>query len=135
MTIQHSRSLTIFPGLLWKSLRHAATLSTVVVLTTGVAIAEELDEVTGLIKDTGWTQVRNHCGACHSYSVVTSQRANRDGWLDVIRRMQKSHNFWQLPPETEATLLDYLAENYGPSESKRRRRAQLASELLPKQGS
>ncbi|WP_197685626.1 hypothetical protein [Vreelandella subglaciescola] len=34
--------------------------------------------------------------------------------------MQKTQGLWQFQPEMEATILDYLASNYGPKEDARR---------------
>lgn len=93
--------------------------------------ASEYDPATGLVLQQGWQDVRAHCGGCHSYSVVTNQRANRDGWLNTIRWMQRTQKLWEIPAETETRILDYLAANYGPSESTRPRRAPLAKELMP----
>ena len=92
--------------------------------------AVEIDEVTGLIKNPGWEQVRAHCGGCHSHALVTSQRADRKTWLDIIRWMQETQNLWQFEPQIEAQILDYLAMNYPPSAD--RRRAPIPPSLMPK---
>ena len=91
--------------------------------------AAEIDTVTGLIKGPGWQQVRAHCGGCHSHALVTSQRADRNTWLQMIRWMQDTQNLWQFQPETEAQILDYLVENYPPRAS--RRRAPILRSLMP----
>jgi hypothetical protein len=44
---------------------------------------------------------------------VAQNRADRDGWLQMIRWMQDTQNLWPLG-EAEPVILDYLAENYGP---------------------
>jgi len=93
--------------------------------------AQDVDTDTGLAKAAGWEDVRAHCGSCHSFSLVTNHRASRASWLDMIRWMQRTQNLWELPPETEDTILDYLTENYGPSTS-RGRRAPIPPDLLPK---
>ena len=92
--------------------------------------AAETDQATGLIVKPGWEQVRAHCGGCHSHALVTSQRADRQTWLDVIRWMQATQNLWQFQPETETQILDYLEENYGPQPN--RRRAPIPPGLMPK---
>jgi hypothetical protein len=91
--------------------------------------AESLDEQTGLIKDDGWELVRIHCGGCHSHKLVTSQRADRQTWLDIIRWMQATQNLWQFDPATESGILDYLAKNYPPQPN--RRRAPIPPSLMP----
>ena len=94
-----------------------------------VAFGESVDEATGLIVAPGWEQVRAHCGGCHSHRLVTSQRADRQTWLDIIRWMQETQNLWQFDPQTEAQILDYLADNYPPLAN--RRRAPIPPSLLP----
>ena len=105
------------------------TLAVLLVLPT-LVLAAEIDGPTGLIKNPGWEQVRANCGGCHSHALVTSQRADRNGWLEIIRWMQETQNLWQFEPETEAQILDYLAENYPPDA--KRRRAPIPPHLMPK---
>ena len=93
------------------------------------AIAADFDATTGLIIAPGWENVRAHCGGCHSHALVTQQRADRQTWLDMIRWMQDSQNLWQFQTETEAQILDYLAENYPPQPN--RRRAPIPVSLMP----
>jgi hypothetical protein len=94
-----------------------------------VAADAEIDAATGLVIDTGWNDVRVHCGACHSYALITQQRADRSTWLDRIRWMQETQNLWQFDPATEASILDYLAKNYPPNASQRR--APIPPDLMP----
>ena len=94
------------------------------------AFAAEIDEASGLIVAPGWEAVRAHCGGCHSHALVTQQRADRQTWLNTIRWMQATQNLWQLPAETEAQILDYLAANYPPQAS--RRRAPIPASLMPR---
>lgn len=96
------------------------------------AALAETDEQTGLEIAPGWKQVRAHCGGCHSYALVTSQRADRETWLEIIRWMQETQNLWQFEPAVEATILDYLAGNYAPRQAYRR--APLPEHLMPPDG-
>ena len=98
-------------------------------LLAATAAANDVDSATGLVIDDGWEQVRIHCGGCHSHAIVTSQRADRRTWLDMIRWMQATQNLWQFDAATEAAILDYLAENYPPQPN--RRRAPLPPSQLP----
>ncbi len=108
----------------------ARLLLTVLILLPAVATpADEVDEATGLIKNTGREMVRIHCGGCHSHALVTGQRADRQTWLDMIRWMQATQNLWQFDPATEKQILDYLADNYPPQPN--RRRAPIPTSLLP----
>lgn len=71
------------------------------------------DPTTGLVIAPGFEQVKAQCTACHSGRLVAQNRADRDGWLQMIRWMQDTQNLWPLG-EAEPVILDYLAENYGP---------------------
>ncbi len=92
-------------------------------------MAANVDATTGLIIAPGWENVRAHCGGCHSHALVTQQRADRQTWLGMIRWMQDSQNLWQFQPDTEAQILDYLADNYPPQSN--RRRAPIPASLMP----
>lgn len=93
------------------------------------AAAQETDEASGLVIAPGWELVRAHCGGCHSHQLVTSQRADRKTWLEIIRWMQATQNLWQFDAATENSILDYLAANYPPQPN--RRRAPIPPTLMP----
>ena len=90
--------------------------------------AAETDTKTGLVLAPGFEVVSVQCTVCHSAKLITQNRADRDGWLAMIRWMQESQGLWPLG-ENEAPIVDYLAVNYGPAAAGRRR--PLAPELLP----
>lgn len=100
-----------------------------IALCVAPAAAAEIDEHTGLVIAPGWEIVRANCGGCHSYKLVTAQRADRQTWTDIIRWMQATQNLWQFDPEVESRMLDYLAENYPPQAT--RRRAPIPPSLMP----
>lgn len=75
---------------------------------------------TGLIVDDGCQEVMVTCGACHSLDLVTQNRATRSGWKDIIVWMQETQKLWDLG-EKEVVILDYLAKNYAPENSGRRK--------------
>jgi hypothetical protein len=85
-----------------------------------LAAEEEIDTDTGLIIAPGFEQVKETCTKCHSPMLITQNKADRDGWLEMIRWMQAKQGLWQLDPETEDAILDYLAANYGPTAASRR---------------
>ena len=92
-----------------------------------IQLAEGLDRVengihlaSGLIADKGYNLVAATCGSCHSTKLVTQNRATKDGWRDMIRWMQKTQKLWDLGLNEEI-ILDYLAKNYPPVESGRRK--------------
>ena len=80
-------------------------ISLIIITFCHIASAEE-DIGTGLKIAPGWELVRTHCGACHSYKLVTAQRADKNGWLNMIRWMQETQNLWQFDIPTEH-LEDY----------------------------
>ena len=95
-------------------------ISLVLILIISNAALSEDDPVTGLKIAPGWELIRMHCGACHSYKLVTSQRADREGWHDMIKWMQKTQNLWKFDPVIEDQILDYLSSTYSSRENLRR---------------
>ena len=87
---------------------------------SAVPARAEIDPASGLIVDEGFEQVRAQCGACHSLKLVQQNRADRDGWLQMIRWMQDSQGLWPLGAN-EPVILDYLANHYGPVRGGRRK--------------
>ncbi|WP_104204069.1 hypothetical protein [Billgrantia saliphila] len=85
-----------------------------------IVTAQETDPDTGLVMAEGWETVRDNCTACHSANLVTQNSGTRNHWLSLIRWMQETQGLWEFQPETEETILDYLAEYYGPKEDTRR---------------
>ncbi|MCE0732407.1 hypothetical protein LWH48_06270 [Halomonas sp. G15] len=82
--------------------------------------AQESDPDTGLVMAEGWETVRSNCTACHSANLVTQNSGTRNHWEYLIRWMQETQGLWEFQPETEDTILDYLAQYYGPKEDTRR---------------
>jgi len=78
-----------------------------------------IDSVTGLKIDKGYELVKQTCMACHSSKLVVQNRATREGWLSMIRWMQKKHKLWDLG-KNESLILDYLSKNYAPKDKGRR---------------
>ncbi len=79
-----------------------------------------LDPASGLVVDTGFEHVRAQCVACHSLKLVLQNRADREGWLQMIRWMQETQGLWPLG-DSEPLIVDYLAKHYGPVSSGRRK--------------
>jgi hypothetical protein len=91
--------------------------------------AQELDARTGLLLAPGWEMVMAHCGACHSYRLVTAQRGDADFWQATIKWMQRTQNLWPIPEAQETTIVKYLATNY--NERDWGRRPPLSPRLVP----
>lgn len=85
-----------------------------------LAGAQETDPESGLVMAEGWETVRSNCTACHSANLVTQNSGTRNHWEYLIRWMQETQGLWEFQPEAEDTILDYLAEYYGPKEDTRR---------------
>jgi len=99
-------------------------------LALSAASAEpEIDAFTGFPKTGDWELVRANCIACHSPRLITQQRGSSAQWLTLIRWMQEKQNLWAFEPEVEAKIVAWLAENYPPSED--RRRAAIPPDLMP----
>jgi hypothetical protein len=80
----------------------------------------KIDSTSSLIKDTGYEFVVAHCTGCHSSKLITSFKADKNGWKEKIRWMQKYQKLWDLG-EAEPVVLAYLAKNYGPNKKQTRR--------------
>jgi hypothetical protein len=78
-----------------------------------------IDEETGFIIDAGWELAKTNCTNCHAATLVTQNRATREGWEGMIRWMQRTQKLWDLG-DNEAAILDYLAKNYAPENKGRR---------------
>ncbi len=94
--------------------------------TAAVAQAPLTDPETGLVQDAAgvWKTVRARCTECHSATLLQQNRTSRDGWIRIIRRMEKDEGLEPLG-DLEKPILDYLAAAYGvqvkPTELRRRR--------------
>ena len=97
----------------------AALIAMLIGLPAG-ALAQETDPDTGFIQAEGWQATKANCTVCHSAKLVTQNSGSRNHWQSLIRWMQDTQGLWQFQPEMEATILDYLATNYGPKEDARR---------------
>jgi hypothetical protein len=90
-----------------------------------------VDKKSGLVIAPGFDVVSVQCTVCHSGRLVAQNRADRQGWLGMIRWMQETQGLWPLG-EQEEVILDYLATHYGPVSVGRRQA--LAPEFLPPGG-
>ena len=100
-------------------------------LMAGSAAADEpeIDEFSSFPKTGDWELVRANCIACHSPKLITQQRGSAAQWLAMIRWMQKKQNLWEFEPDVERRIVAWLAENYPPSDE--RRRAAIPPDLMP----
>lgn len=90
-------------------------------LTFAFANEPQIDKETGLKIDKGWDLVAQNCAACHSLTLVTKQKGDKQTWLDLIRWMQKTQGLWEFDKDSEEAILSYLAKNYGNDYKTRKR--------------
>ncbi|WP_029909964.1 hypothetical protein [Pelobacter seleniigenes] len=95
-------------------------LLVLVMMTIAWAADPEVDKDTGLIIAPGFAEVKETCTVCHSAMLITQNKADRDGWIDMIRWMQDKQGLQELEPKLENTILDYLAKHYAPTATSRR---------------
>ncbi|MEZ4972207.1 MAG: hypothetical protein R2820_02805 [Cyclobacteriaceae bacterium] len=75
---------------------------------------------TGLKADVNFELVVTNCTGCHSAKLITQNRANADGWSNIITWMQETQNLWDLG-EDKSLIVDYLSKNYAPEQQGRRK--------------
>jgi ABC-type taurine transport system substrate-binding protein len=63
------------------------------------AAARDIDADSGLVIAPGFTETKQNCTVCHSAKLITQSRADRDGWLSMIRWMQKTQKFVAAGPQ------------------------------------
>jgi hypothetical protein len=120
--------LTYYPNAFnFKSDEHISVIDTTSVDPALLAMDLDPSEIengihmpTGLIVDDGVDIIIRTCGACHSLDLVTQNRADKKGWKDILVWMQETQGLWDLGP-MEETILTYLAKNYAPKDTGRRR--------------
>jgi len=109
--------------------RRLSTLALLLIVMPAAAQEPEIDTFSGFPKTGDWELVRANCIACHSPKLITQQRGTAEQWLSMIRWMQAKQNLWQFDPDVERRIVAWLAENYPPSED--RRRAPIPPDLMP----
>ncbi|MBE9563354.1 MAG: hypothetical protein IMF12_10895, partial [Proteobacteria bacterium] len=68
---------------------------TIVILVLSGSLLSNIDKESGMIISENWELVKTNCTGCHTAPLVTSQRNNRDGWIEIIRWMQDKQGLWQ----------------------------------------
>ena len=115
-----------------KQCRHAIVaagfglLGLLILFAGRVARAQEppaLDKATGFVLDADTPMVIAQCTSCHSSKLVLQYRADADGWRELLVWMREEQGMWEMPPEVETRVVNYLARYYKPDTNKRRRKA------------
>ncbi|MDM8569221.1 hypothetical protein QUF50_06900 [Thiotrichales bacterium HSG1] len=89
-----------------------------------------VDKESGMLIDKNWELVKANCTGCHSAPHITSQKNDREGWIEVIRWMQNKQGLWQFDADTENKILDYLTANYGLIDERNVQKIDLASGMV-----
>lgn len=74
---------------------------------------------TGLVYAEGFDIVSAACTGCHSGKLIAQNKATREGWIEMIRWMQKTQGLGDLG-EFEPAIVEYLATHYAPEQEGRR---------------
>jgi mono/diheme cytochrome c family protein len=104
----------------------------VVLLELRTAQEVNQDLAQGLKPGEGRHLILTHCVPCHSTSLVVTYRTSREGWDEVITRMQTEEGLWSFTTEDRKALLDYLEATQGPMDSEELVRATPWAEPLYK---
>lgn len=83
-------------------------------------VANGIHTLTGLKADVNLELVIANCTGCHSAKLIAQNKATKEGWRNTIAWMQETQNLWDLG-ENEERILEYLANNYAPELSGRRK--------------
>lgn len=98
----------------WKAVEEAAKAKAIQPVAqidskTGLPI----DPKTRLIMGEGYGVIKVECVKCHPTQIVRSFHADRKGWTDAIRWMQKEKGLKAFDASDEETILSYLTTYYG----------------------
>jgi len=74
--------------------------------------AIEIDSTTGLIIDTGLSDVKENCTICHTGRFIVVNGGDRKFWKGKIKAMQNGFGLWDLREEQMERILVYLSKNY-----------------------
>ncbi|MFK5968615.1 MAG: hypothetical protein QM487_00615 [Candidatus Marithrix sp.] len=88
-------------------------MNIIVILIILGALATNIDKESGMIIDKNWQLVKTNCTSCHAAPYFTSQKNDREDWIEIIRWMQQKQGLWQFDADAENNILDYLTVNYG----------------------
>lgn len=83
-------------------------------------IKDGIEIESGLIAKGDWLLVKQTCTGCHSSKLITQNKADAQGWAQMIDWMQETQGLWNLGAN-EAKVVSYLATYYAPEETGRRK--------------
>jgi cytochrome c5 len=78
------------------------------------ALAEQQEEETVLAEGEGRSEVFGYCTACHNTALIRRSAFTRERWDELMDWMAEKHGMNPLEGEFRDTIVDYLAQHYGP---------------------
>ena len=78
------------------------------------ALAEQQEEETVLAEGEGRSEVFGYCTACHNTALIRRSAFTRERWDELMDWMTEKHGMNPLEGEFRDTIVDYLAQHYGP---------------------
>ena len=76
--------------------------------------AEQQEEETVLAEGEGRSEVFGYCTACHNTALIRRSAFTRERWDELMDWMAEKHGMNPLEGEFRDTIVDYLAQHYGP---------------------
>ncbi len=77
-------------------------------------VAEQQEEETVLAEGEGRSEVFGYCTACHNTALIRRSAFTRERWDELMDWMTEKHNMNPIEGEFRDTIVDYLAQHYGP---------------------
>jgi hypothetical protein len=94
--------------------RYPYRVALMAALCAAIAVPAAGDELEALPDTPGREETYFACIACHSFQLITRQGMSRGMWENTIELMVERHGMFELDPEEEELILDYLVQHFGP---------------------
>ncbi len=91
----------------------AIGVSAMLAAAVSISSAQQVDRITGLVREAGWQVVQANCTECHSAQLIAQNSGSRAVWKSRIVWMRETQGLGPLSSDVEDTILDYLTANYG----------------------
>jgi cytochrome c553 len=78
------------------------------------SIAGAREEETVLAEGPGRSETFGYCTACHNTALIRRSAFDRDQWDELMDWMTEKHGMTPLEGALRETIVNYLAEHYGP---------------------
>lgn len=69
----------------------------------------------------GRSETFGYCSGCHNTAIIRRSRFTREQWDGLMDWMAQTQGMAPLEGELRATIVDYLAKHFGPSQGRRAR--------------